>query len=65
MIRLACRAAALIALTAATPAFAQDWRVSAISGEKPDRTVYLLDASSIIRSGDSVNFTTQSRSSSS
>lgn len=60
MIRFACRAAALIALTAAAPAFAQDWRVSAISGAKPDRTVYLIDASSIARHGDAVDFTTQS-----
>lgn len=60
MIRFAFRAAALLALTAATPAFAQDWRVSAISGEKPDRTVYLLDAASIVHNGDTVTFTTQS-----
>src|ERR1044072_9000209 len=60
MIRFAYRAALLIALTGATPAFAQDWRVSAISGEKPDRTVYLLDAASIVHNGDSVTFTTQS-----
>lgn len=60
MIRFAARAAALLVLTAATPAFAQDWRVSAISGEKPDRTVYLLDAASIVHNGDTVNFTTQS-----
>lgn len=60
MIRFACRAAALIALAAATPAFAQDWRLSATSGEKPDRTVYLIDAASIVRHGDVVDFRTQS-----
>lgn len=58
--RFARHALVLLALTAATPAFAQDWRVSAISGEKPDRTVYLLDATSIARNGDTVTFTTQS-----
>jgi hypothetical protein len=60
MTRFARYAVALIALTAAAPAFAQDWRISAISGEKPDRTVYLIDASSVARTGDTVTFTTQS-----
>jgi hypothetical protein len=60
MTRFARHALLLLALTAATPAFAQDWRVSAISGAKPDRTVYLLDAASIVHNGDTVTFTTQS-----
>lgn len=60
MVRFACRAALLLALTAATPAFAQDWRVTAMSGEKPDRAVYLVDSASVVRNGDTVNFTTQS-----
>ena len=60
MIRYARHALVLLALTGATPAFAQSWRVASLSGEKPDRTVYLLDADSIARSGDTVRFTTQS-----
>ncbi|MES2444176.1 MAG: surface-adhesin E family protein [Pseudomonadota bacterium] len=60
MTRFARYALPLLALTAATPAFAQDWRVAAISGAKPDRTVYLLDNAAIVRSGDSITFTTQS-----
>ena len=60
MTRFARHALLLLALTGATPAFAQDWRVSAISGAKPDRTVYLLDAASIAHNGDTVTFTTQS-----
>jgi hypothetical protein len=50
----------LIALTAATPAFAQDWRIAAMIEERPDRTIYYIDAASITRSGDTVRFTTQS-----
>lgn len=60
MIRFARYALPLLALTAATPAFAQDWRVAAISGAKPDRTVYLLDAKSVVKTGDTASFTTQS-----
>jgi hypothetical protein len=60
MTRFARHALLLLALTGATPAFAQDWRVAAISGAKPDRTVYLLDTASIVRNGDAVSFTTQS-----
>lgn len=57
---LARHALVLLALTGATPAFAQDWRVAAISGDKPDRSVYLLDSASIVRNGNMVEFTTQS-----
>lgn len=60
MIRFARYALPLLALTAATPAFAQDWRVAAISGAKPDRTVYLVDNATIIRNGDDITLTTQS-----
>lgn len=59
-IRFARWAAAGIALAVASPAFADDWRVSTISGEKPARTVYLIDVSSILRDGDTVTFMTQS-----
>jgi len=60
MIRFARYALPLLALTAATPAFAQDWRVAAISGAKPERTVYLVDNGAIIRNGDDITLTTQS-----
>lgn len=60
MIRFARYALPLLALTAATPAFAQDWRVSGVSGTKPGRTVYLVDTAATVRNGDAVSFTTQS-----
>lgn len=60
MTRIARHGLLLLALTGATPAFAQDWRVSSISGEKPDRAVYLIDAASIVHNGDTVDFTTES-----
>jgi hypothetical protein len=60
MIRYARHLLVLLALTGATPAFAQSWHVAAMSGAKPDRTVYLLDTDSIARTGDMVRFTTQS-----
>jgi hypothetical protein len=60
MIRFARHALTLLALTGATPALAQDWRIASAAGAKPDRTIYLIDAASITRTGDTVRFTTQS-----
>lgn len=60
MIRFARHALVLLALTSAAPALAQDWRIAAISGEKPDRAVYLVDNASITRNGNAIRFTTQS-----
>lgn len=44
---------------AATPATAGQWRVAAMSGERPDRIVFLVDVESLRREGDSVRFWTQ------
>ena len=52
-------AAALFSLVAAPPAWAGQWRVAAMSGEAPDRIVFLVDAGSIARDGDEVRFWTQ------
>lgn len=41
---------------AASPATAGSWRVTGVSGEAPDRAVYLVDVDSIQRSGSKVNF---------
>ncbi|MES2987155.1 MAG: surface-adhesin E family protein [Pseudomonadota bacterium] len=59
MIRFGRHAALLLALTAAAPAFAQDWRIAATAGAKPARSVYLIDAASIVRNGDTVTFMSQ------
>jgi len=60
MIRFARYVLPLLALTAATPAFAQDWRIAAISGAKPDRSVYLVDQAATVRNGSAITLTTQS-----
>lgn len=46
----------MLGLAAATQAAAQSWRVTGVGGEAPDRSVYLVDTSSIWRNGDKVRF---------
>lgn len=50
----------IAALTAIAAAPAPDWRFAASSGDKPNRTIYVIDVASITRSGDNVDFRTQS-----
>jgi hypothetical protein len=47
-----------LALIAASPAAAQTWRIAGEGGEAPNRSVYLLDSSSIQRNGATVKFRT-------
>jgi hypothetical protein len=54
-VRVSALAAAGLFFIAA-PAAAESWRVTGISGEAPDRAVYLVDVDSIRRNGDKVNF---------
>ena len=48
-----------LAAFAATPAMAGQWRVAAMTGEAPDRIVFLVDVESLSRTADSVRFWTQ------
>jgi hypothetical protein len=46
-------------LMTATPAAAASWRVAAIGGDAPDRSVFLVDTESVRRNGESIRFWTQ------
>jgi hypothetical protein len=48
--------AAVVALSAAQPAWAESWRVVGYGGEAPLRAVFLVDTDSIVRQGDTVRF---------
>lgn len=48
----------LVLLAAAEPAAAQGWRRAAEGGDKPNRTVYFVDAGSIRRTGNTIRFWT-------
>ncbi|MDF7774615.1 hypothetical protein P1X14_05100 [Sphingomonas sp. AOB5] len=41
-------------------ASAQSWRVASIAGQSPDRTAYVIDASTVVLRGDIIEFRTQS-----
>jgi hypothetical protein len=59
MIRTGRLVLAMLILTGAAPAFAQQWHVASVNGEAPDRTVYFVDAA-FRRTGTIVRFSTQS-----
>ena len=40
-------------------AAAAEWRLAAFGGQAPDRQAYFVDATSVVRNGDSVRFWTQ------
>lgn len=48
-----------LALVAASPAAAQDWRLVTMSGDSPQRMAWLLDAGSIRRDGNTLTVRTQ------
>lgn len=45
-------------IAAASPAAAENWRMTGFGGEAPDRTVYLVDLDSISRIGNTIRFRT-------
>lgn len=59
MLRLTALASFALMALAADPAAAAQWRLAAMSGERPDRMVFFVDAESIRREGDDVRFWTQ------
>ena len=51
--------AAILVASMATPAAAAQWRVASWGGDRPQRSVFLVDVETLRREGDTVHFWTQ------